>query len=234
MSPDTIAGSGECVSGYPYTGRVATRTPSERPLRADAERNRQRLLDAARELFAERGLDVTLDDIAERAGVGVGTAYRRFADKDELIDALFEQQLGKIIEVADAAAAHEDPWEGLVFWMTSIIELQVADRGLKAVMTSSARGKERVAAARGEIGPRIGPLVPRAQEAGKLRADVEISDIPMLVFMIVSGSEYARTVDPEIWRRYLAIVLDGLRGDSPLPRDALDFPQMAKAMSAWR
>lgn len=209
-------------------------TTAARPLRADAERNRVRLLEAAAELFRERGLDATLDDIADRAGVGVGTAYRRFASKDDLIDALFEQQLEKIITVADEAAAHEDPWEGLVFWMTSIIELQVGDRGLRAVMTSSARGKERVAAARNEIAPRVGPLVPRAQEAGKLRADVEVSDIPMLVFMIVSGSEYARTVDPEIWRRYLAIVLDGLRGDSPLPHDALDFPQMAKAMSAWR
>src|SRR5436190_19551110 len=153
MSPDTIAGSGGCVSGYPYTWRVANTTPSARPLRADAERNRQRLIDAARELFAERGLDVTLDDIAQRAGVGVGTAYRRFADKGELIDALFEQELAGIVEIADAAAAHEDPWEGLVFWMTSIIEKQVTDRGLKAVMTSTARGKKRVAAARSQIGP---------------------------------------------------------------------------------
>src|SRR3954466_6318603 len=95
---------------------MAGTTPSARPLRADAERNRQRLIDAARELFAERGLDATLDDIAQRAGVGVGTAYRRFADKDELIDALFEQELAGIVEIADAAAAHEDPWEGLLYW----------------------------------------------------------------------------------------------------------------------
>src|SRR3954470_9703696 len=83
MSPDTIARSGGLVSGYPYTWRVASTTPSKRPLRADAERNRQRLLDAAAELFRERGLDATLDDIADRAGVGVGTAYRRFASKDD-------------------------------------------------------------------------------------------------------------------------------------------------------
>src|SRR5690242_16787206 len=117
MSPHKIARSGEGVSGFLYTWRVATRTPAEKPLRADAERNRQRLLDAARELFAERGLEVTLDDIAERAGVGVGTAYRRFASKDDLIDALFEQELAGIVEIADAAAAHEDAWEGLVYWM---------------------------------------------------------------------------------------------------------------------
>src|SRR3954454_18701814 len=113
-------------------------------LRADAERNRRRILDAAAELFAEKGLSVGLDEIAHHAGVGVGTAYRRFASKDELSDALFEQELAEIIEIADEAAAHEDPWEGLVFWMTRIIEKQVADRGLKAVMTSTSRGKKRV------------------------------------------------------------------------------------------
>src|SRR3954470_11976067 len=98
-----------------YTVSMSTKATAERPLRADAERNRQRLLDAAAELLRERGLDVTPHDIAHHAGVGVGTAYRRFPSKDDLIDALFEQQLGRIIEVADAAAAHEDPWEGLVF-----------------------------------------------------------------------------------------------------------------------
>jgi AcrR family transcriptional regulator len=209
-------------------------TKATRPLRADAERNRQHLIDAARELFAQRGLDVTLDDIAHHAGVGVGTAYRRFESKDDLIDALFEQELEGIIEVAETAAGHEDAWEGLVYWMTSIVERQVRDRGLKAIMTSTARGKKRVAAARSQIGPRIGPLVPRAKKQGALRADVEIPDIPMLVFMIVGVAEYTRSVDPEIWRRYLAIVLDGLRADSKLPHPALDLAQMTKAMDNWR
>src|SRR4051812_10929719 len=137
---------------------MSTKAAPERPLRADAVRNRQRLIDAARELFAERGFDVTLDDIAKHAGVGVGTAYRRFAHKDDLIDALFEEELAKIVEVADAAAAHEDPWEGLVYWLEHLTEMQVANRGLKSVMTSSARGQDRGAAGRAQIGPRDGPL----------------------------------------------------------------------------
>ena len=213
---------------------MATRTPSEKPLRADAERNRQRLIDAAREVFAERGLDATLDDIADRAGVGVGTAYRRFPSKDDLIDALFEQELDEIVAIAEAAAAHEDPWDGLVHWLTNIVEKQVTNRGLKAIMTSTARGKDRVNAARSQIAPRIMPLVQRAREAGKLRADVQPSDIPMIVFMITSGAEYTRGADPELWRRYLAIALDGLRGDSKLPRDALAMPEMAECMSKWK
>jgi AcrR family transcriptional regulator len=226
------------VEVYPplsYTVSMSTKAaPDERPLRADAERNRQRLIEAARELFAQRGLDVTLDDIAHHAGVGVGTAYRRFHDKDDLIDALFEQELERIIGVADAAAAHEDPWEGLVYWLEHLIEMQVRDRGLKAVMTSSARGKERVAAARAQIGPRIGPIVMHAREAGVVRPDLEVGDIPMIVFMVTSAADYAGSVDPDLWRRYLALLLDGLRGDSPLPRPALDILKVTEAMSNWK
>jgi AcrR family transcriptional regulator len=214
---------------------MSTKAPAEeRPLRADAERNRQRLIEAARELFAERGFDVTLDDVAHHAGVGVGTAYRRFADKDELIDALFEQEIEKIVGVAEAAAAHEDPWEGLVYWLEHMIEMQVADRGLKSVLTSSTRGKERVAQARSRIGPRIGPVVERALAAGVVRPDLEIGDIPMIVFMVTSAAEYSRSVDPELWRRYFAIALDGLRGNSPLPRDAPSIVEVTECMSHWR
>jgi AcrR family transcriptional regulator len=207
---------------------------TERPLRADAARNRERLLDAARELFAERGLDVTLDDVAHHAGVGVGTAYRRFASKDDLIDALFEEELAKVVAIAERAAAHEDPWEGLVHWLEHIIELQAGNRGLKAIMTSSARGKERVAAGRAQIAPRIGPLVERARQAGVVRPDFAVSDLPMIAFMVTSAAEYTHDVDPELWRRYLAIALDGLRGDSALPHEALGIVEVTECMSRWR
>src|SRR5436190_821839 len=87
---------------------------SERPLRRDAERNRQRILDAARELFTERGLAVSLNDIAHHAGVGVGTVYRRFPDRVQLIEALFEQRLEQIRELAEAARAEPDPWQAFI------------------------------------------------------------------------------------------------------------------------
>jgi AcrR family transcriptional regulator len=92
-------------------------TSPTRPLRRDAERNRQRILAAAGELFAERGLSVTLDDIARHAGVGVGTVYRRFPDKNELIDALFEDRLKALCAAAEAALASDDPWDGLVLFL---------------------------------------------------------------------------------------------------------------------
>src|SRR3954449_3588203 len=88
-----------------------------RPLRKDAARNRERLLNAARELFAERGLNVTLNDIAHHAGLGVGTAYRRFANKDEVIEALYDESLAEVAAMAHRALAEPDAWRGLVYYM---------------------------------------------------------------------------------------------------------------------
>ncbi|MDX6618207.1 MAG: hypothetical protein QOK36_593, partial [Gaiellales bacterium] len=112
-------------------------TAAERPLRRDAARNRERILAAAGEVFATRGLEVTLDDIAHHAGVGVGTVYRRFPDKEGLIDALFEERIAAIAALAEEAAAHEDPWAGLVFFFERSLTEQAADRGLKQLLLAS-------------------------------------------------------------------------------------------------
>src|SRR5882757_7401519 len=103
---------------------------TERPLRRDAERNRELIIDAARDAFAEEGLDVGLHEIARRAGVGVGTVYRRFPDKDDLIDALFENSIDDVVQMAEAALAFDDGWEGLRHFFVSVLELQAGDRGL--------------------------------------------------------------------------------------------------------
>ena len=91
-----------------------TTVAAQRPLRRDAERNRIRILASAKVLFAEHGVDVSLDDIARHAGVGVGTVYRRFPDREALIDELFEDKISEIEELAAASLAIDDPWEGLV------------------------------------------------------------------------------------------------------------------------
>src|SRR5947199_7555754 len=110
------------------------------PLRKDAARNRERLLAAARELFASRGLDVTLNDIAHHAGVGVGTAYRRFANKQEVIDALFEQRMREVADVARAALAEPDAWTGLVDFVSQAMQMQFGDRGLTQIMNDRSLG----------------------------------------------------------------------------------------------
>src|SRR3954447_20463512 len=142
-----------------------------RPLRKDAERNRQRLLTAAGELFAECGLDVTLNDIAHHAGVGVGTDYRRFANKEEVIDAYFEDKLDQVARLADEALQDPDTWRGLVDYVERASALQMEDRGLMQIFRNPTRGQQRVAQASARIAPLIVALVERARERGTLRCD---------------------------------------------------------------
>src|SRR5689334_20697525 len=111
--------------------------------RKDVVRNRQRILDAAQELFAERGLGVTLHDIADRAGVGVGTIYRHFPDKAELIDLLFEERLERMEELAHQALADPDPWHAVVWFHERSLELQSRDRGLKELLLGIPEAPER-------------------------------------------------------------------------------------------
>lgn len=214
-----------------------TTTP-ERPLRRDAERNRQRILEAARDAFAEEGLSVTLDEIAHRAGVGVGTIYRRFPDKELLIEALFEDQINGFVEMADECLAFDDAWAGLLAFLERATERHACDRGFKEVALSGAHGLERCDRARQLMLPRMVALIERAQAEGSLRADLEPTDLPLLQLMLGSLSECTRDVDPEIWRRYLGILTDGLRtsrdAPSPLPRPALSPEQTQSTMRTWR
>jgi AcrR family transcriptional regulator len=209
-----------------------------RPLRKDAERNRRRILEAAREVFAARGLGVSLDEIAHHAGVGVGTVYRRFPDKEALIDALFEQRVADFAAMAAAARRQEDPWEGLVGFLVGAVGMQAEDRGLKELLLSSEHGRTRVASVRGRIGPIVGEVVERAKAAGVLREDVMPHDVPLINMMLGTVADAARDTSPELWRRYLGLVLDGLRpareAPTPLPQPAPGDEVLDSTMQAWR
>lgn len=186
---------------------------AHRPLRADAERNRQRILDAARELFSERGLCVTLNDIAHHAGVGVGTVYRRFPDKARLIEELFEERLGELVAAMDRGIADPDPWHGLTTFLERALELQVADRGLRDIIFQMPGGLERVAEIRGRLLPRGTELVRRARDAGALRADIAAEDLPLIQLMLSAIIDASREIEPQLWRRYLGIVIRGMAAD---------------------
>jgi AcrR family transcriptional regulator len=202
---------------------------AERPLRRDAERNRQRILQAAGELFAERGLGVTLDDVAHHAGVGVGTVYRRFPDKEGLIDALFEQRIEVVCALAAEALDHDDPWEALVFFLERGLERQACDRGLKELLASSVHGRGGVRAAREHLRALVTAIFDRAKEAGVLRADAAPQDAPLIMMMLGGIIDRTRDVEPDLWRRYLGLVLDGLRPARDAPTA---LPQPALAMAA--
>ncbi len=211
--------------------------PSAPPLRADAERNRQRLMATAKELFAVRGLHITLDEIARHAGVGTGTAYRRFPNKDALIDALMVDRIAELGAIAEDCLEEPDPWRALTGYFERALALQAADRGLKEVLFSSGRGRERSVEARRRIGPVVTKLVERAVEAGVVRSDFSTSDVPVINFMVNTLVDFGRDVEPELYRRYLAIVFDGMRPRDdlePLPVDALGLGDFQAALARWK
>ncbi|OZD60439.1 TetR family transcriptional regulator [Rhodococcus sp. 05-340-1] len=199
---------------------VRADTAASKPLRADAERNRRRIVDAARELFASHGIDITLDDVAAHAKVGVGTVYRRFSCKEELIDGVFEQRLEDMLATAQRALEAQDPWEGLVQFLTDVCEGMSADRGLGDVVLGSDEGCRGIAQVRSRIDPFFEKIVDRALASGQLRPDVAVNDFYPVLGMIGSCVEFSSAVDAANWRRYFTVLLDGLRGDG-VPRSAL-------------
>jgi AcrR family transcriptional regulator len=209
-----------------------------RPLRRDAERNRRRILDAAEQLFAERGLSVTLNEIAHHAGVGVGTVYRRFPDKAQLIDGLFERHLEELVELMERAVAEPDPWVGLRRFLEGSLESQACNSALKDLVLSTPAGLEHVARVKTRLYPLGERLVRRARDSGQLRADVQASDLAIVQMMVGSVIDCARGIDDQLWRRYLELVLQGLRADpqppAPLSHPPLEPERLDSVMAAGR
>lgn len=192
---------------------ASTPAAADKPLRKDAERNRRRILDAARELFAERGLGVTLNDIAHHAGVGVGTVYRRFPDKSQLIESLFEERFDELEAMMQRAVADPDPWHGLTSFMRGAGEMQATDRGLKDLIVGTPDGLGRIEQIRSRLMPMSEALVRRAHAAGSLRDDVFSTDLPVVQLLIAAVMDASRDSDPDLWRRYLDLLVRGMAAD---------------------
>lgn len=209
---------------------------TRRALRRDAERNRQRVLTAARELFAEKGLEATLNDVARHANVGVGTVYRRFATKEELIEAIFVDGMQQLTALAETALQHHDSWQGFAWYVECMCEITATDRGLREIAFSKAYGGDRVKACQEQLVPALTKLVERAQGDGYLRPEVSSTDMPLLGLLSGTVSEFAGNVDPDLWRRYVALLLEGMRyhaDQSPVPVAALDSDALDTAMQSW-
>jgi AcrR family transcriptional regulator len=183
-----------------------------RQLRADAQRNRERLLAAAREVFAERGVDVPLEEIARRAGVSIGTLYNRFPARSDLIEAVFTDRLEKLAALARQALAAADPWDGFAAYLTGIGELQAADRGFNEVAARDALARSPAAQQLvAEAQAAVSQIMSQAQRAGELRGDVTIDDLAFVVWGISRTVEMTAGSAPQLWRRHLALLLDGFR-----------------------
>jgi AcrR family transcriptional regulator len=182
----------------------------EKPLRSDAVRNREKILASAEEVFSVRGLEATLDDIAAHAGVGVGTVYRRFANRDELVDALFAAKLEGVAAQARQVLDEPDSWAALRRLLETMGGVVTTDQGLFEVLVCRPGGHEAV---RELMLPIVTAVFERAQADGHLRADLQPTDFPMLLRMFAGIAEATRDVRPDVWRRYLELVLDGLRAE---------------------
>jgi AcrR family transcriptional regulator len=192
----------------------------EKPLRADARRNRERIIKAARHVFADRGLDAQMDDVAKRAKVGVGTVYRHFPTKEALIDALVAEAFERLLVVAkEQAQRDDDAWDALVTTLWAGAEILAGDRAVSAIM-SEVYGPVNVDLdLQLQMTETMTILVDRAHAAGTLRADVMLDDIPMIMCGIGMATCKPHNV-PDAWRRHVAILLDGLRATNasgPLP-----------------
>lgn len=177
-----------------------------KPLRKDAAANRERLLDAAAQVFAEQGIDACVGDIAARAEIGMGTFYRNFATKQDLIDALVRELLVELLDVGRTAVATGDS-DGLEAFLTSAGELQEAHNGCLSHLwrTTSVAGQQ------DEIDSILSLLLKQSQKAGRVRADVAVSDIQLTLFALRGVIESTVTAAPHAWRRYLEVAIAGLR-----------------------
>ena len=208
-----------------------------RPLRKDAERNRQRILTAAREVFAVRGLEVSMDDIARHAELGIGTVYRRFPSREHLVEALFEERLNWLVTVAEEASVNPNPWAGLTDFMERAVQAMGEDLGLRDVLFGRAYGHSHVNVARTRLEPAVTQLVARVRDAGLLRPGIEAYDVPLIQFMIGAMIEYTEQIEPGLWRRYLALMLDGLRAapDREAPARAAPSADAARQIAQrWK
>jgi AcrR family transcriptional regulator len=187
-------------------------------------RNRALLIEAARELFAERGVDVALDEVARRAGVSIGTLYNRFPTRAALIEAVFADRLAKIAAFAMRALADPDPWQGFAGYLADVCELQAADRGFNEVAARGLADSPANQNLRQQVGEAMTQLIERAKQAGTMRADLAIEDLAFVVWGVAQTVERTADVAPRLWRRHLALLLDGFRAEAahPLPEPPLD------------
>jgi AcrR family transcriptional regulator len=202
---------------------------AERALRADARRNREAVIEAARQGFAEHGLECQMEDIARGAGVGVGTVYRHFPNKEKLLDALFADRFERLAAETAKALEKDDPWEAFCDLMRFSARLQADDRGLSEILASRPMVGEAAAAKAGLV-DLSDKLMRKAKRAGKMRKDLMVEDIPTMICALsaVTGAADG-SLSAMNWERFLEVMLDGMRAPGsaklPPPRARLNEPR---------
>lgn len=179
-------------------------------LRADAERNRERILAAAREVFAEQGLDASTNEVARRAGVGVATLFRRFPTRDDLVGAVFAEKMADYVDAVDAALENPDPWLGFCGYVERVCQMQADDRGFADVLTLTFPTGSALEADRNGAAAALGELIDRAKAAGKLRSDFVHHDVPLILMANAGVVNATRGAAPDAWRRIVGYLVQAL------------------------
>ncbi|MFJ8310978.1 MULTISPECIES: TetR/AcrR family transcriptional regulator [unclassified Streptomyces] len=206
-----------------------TPTPAKKPpaLRRDAQRNRELLVAAARELFAEQGINVPLDEIARRAGVGNATLYRRFPTRGDLVEAVFHEDLTAVMAAGERARRQDDAWSALTSYVEGVCALLARDRGVADLITTGVEGAPTLDAVHVHNRATLDVLMGRAARAGVLRTDVITEDLLFALGALGASLPAVEAVHSGSWRRQLALLLDGFRAAAqhPLPGPPLTFDE---------
>jgi AcrR family transcriptional regulator len=189
-------------------------------LRRDALRNREKLIATGRELFSEQGSKASLEELARRAGVGIGTLYRHFPTREALVEVIYEEHIGEVLRTATEAAAAEDAWAGLVGFLERVLELQAQNLPLREVFLRHPSSEGRIAEKRRRILPALERLVTRARSQGRLRPDFTVGDLLLAMWSFAPLFEATAEVAPGVWRRHLRILLDGMRAEAATQQTA--------------
>lgn len=207
-----MVASGSAGAGVTLPSMATVESPTA--LRADAARNRERIIDAAIELFGERGYEASTAEIAARAGVGEATLFRRFPTKEDLITAIVSMMLEEAAALATACLEEEDPWRGVERFLFEMAERASQDHGISDANKERCMASPALAGERGRVLDLTARLVKRAQRAGVLRDDIAGQDLMFLMSAVASVGEVPFPgLRDDLWKRYLGIVLDGLRPD---------------------
>lgn len=191
-----------------------------RTLRVDAERNRERVLEAAREVFSELGLDASTNEIARRAGVGIATLFRRFPTRDDLVAAAFASKMQGYSAAIDDALANPDSWSGFCGYIERVCEMQAADRGFADVLTMTFPTAKTFEEERNRSANALGELLDRAKASGKLRKDFAHQDVPLILMANAGVVMATRDAAPDAWRRLVGYLIQSFATEAaaPLPK----------------
>jgi AcrR family transcriptional regulator len=203
-----------------------------RPLRRDAREHREKLLATAQREFAARGVDASLEKIARDAGVAIGTLYRHFPTRLDLLMAAFKPRLREFLDGATKALEMDDPWEGFAYYLENLFRVQAGDRGFNDFLSRRFTDNAETERIHDQMCQQIGDVLARAQEAGEARPDITQADIINLIWSNGRIIDATSATAPNAWRRYLYLMLDAYRAERahPLPEPPMTDQQLYDAM----